>query len=205
MDRVFRTDEHEEAIASLEAVARFLDDVVTSIDSLRWVTIALHLATQGLMVLSLSHGTSLGVLAKSQQKKWLEAQNAGRLLPATEEWLAAFLDLYKRVKGQGDISHRRGPPFPATPEHDNALERLNDFRNQFVHFVPVGWAIPVRVFVAYYARVLDLVEFLIREGGAIRSGSEALERRCEMAVVAARSALDSIAERLASEDASEPF
>ena len=108
------------------------------------------MATQGLMVLSLSRGSSLGVLDKQQQKEWLKAQSAGEILPFTQERLAAFLELYRRVKGEGDVAHRRGPPFPAAPEHDNAVERLNDLRNQFIHFVPVGWSIPVRVFLAYY-------------------------------------------------------
>jgi len=113
----------------------------------------------------------LSVFPDALQKKWLAAYNADKKLP--EDWLAPFMTLYERVKGAKSASHPRVPPFPARQEHDDATEVLNDIRNQFIHLLPVEWAIHIPYLVKHYARVLDVVEFLVRESGSIRWDEEA--------------------------------
>lgn len=92
------------------------------------------------MVLALSKGNGLLALRPKVAAKWLAAYathgpKAPRHFPA--EKLDEFLNLYAKVKDPAHFS----VPFPATPRQDQSLARLNEFRNDFIHFTPKGWSI----------------------------------------------------------------
>src|SRR6478752_487934 len=99
--RYLRTDEHEEAVRSLEwaeAQARSLGE-----DSYqwKWVLISLHNAVQGFMVLALWQGNGLLALRDKIAGKWLKAYRDGGDYPA--EKLDEFLNLYQKVKDKDNM------------------------------------------------------------------------------------------------------
>ena len=76
-----RTNEHEEAKASLEAVAEWAARVSVRIDFWKWVILALHNAAQGFMVLALRGSDGLRPLKTDVAAAWLDAYRNGGAYP----------------------------------------------------------------------------------------------------------------------------
>ena len=150
----YSTNEDEEAVAALEAVAFFLDCARSSDPMWRWAIVALHSAAQGMMVAALKGTDGVGVLRDGDVKKkhtaWEKARKASAAGDAAAadaaqlealfgaSKLAEFHVLYKRVKedawmGQYATSRR----FQPRATDDNCLTCLNGLRNEFIHFKPM--------------------------------------------------------------------
>ena len=151
-----RTDEENEAIESL-AMARTMVTKVSEHPSYwRWVIIALHNATQGFMVLSLRHGNSLMVLSKKSYKEWMDAYENKKPFP--EERMDTFLALYRKVKQKKSIGGNL--PFDPQVGSDRSMRRLNDLRNDFIHFIPKGLSLELDGLPEICGDCLKLVGFL---------------------------------------------
>lgn len=164
--RCLRTDEREEAVRSLEwseIQARLLPDDPYQ---WKWILIALHNATQGFMVLALWNGTGLLALRDKIAAKWLNAYRSGGPYPV--EKLDEFLNLYKKVKNANNFHVVDSGPFIPGATHDKSLERLNTFRNEFIHFTPKGWWLQLDGLPRICFDALDLVEFFGWKSTAIR-------------------------------------
>ena len=149
-----RTDEHEEAVRSIEWVAELMPRLPTDRYLWKWILVALHNAVQGYMVLALWDGNGLRALRDDIAAKWLRAHRSGTPYPI--EKLDAFLHLYEKVKT------RRGAKAAFMPgaTHDQSMRRLNTFRNDFIHFTPKGWSLEVSLLPPICHDTLDLIEFL---------------------------------------------
>lgn len=58
--------------------------------------------------------------------------------------------------------------FSGSKETDNAMKRLNEVRNQFIHFLPGVWSLQVSELPELCNSVLSVIEFLIFTSGNIR-------------------------------------
>ena len=208
----YSTNEDEEAVAALEAVAFFLDCARSSDPMWRWAIVALHSAAQGMMVAALKGTDGVGVLRDGDVKKkhtaWEKARKASAAGDAAAadaaqlealfgaSKLAEFHVLYKRVKeddwmGQYATSRR----FQPRATDDNCLTCLNGLRNEFIHFKPMQRSFLVTGFPAITDAGLYLIEFLLQDSGNIVwSGdpSSELDQRSTVALDRARSVLANI-------------
>jgi hypothetical protein len=61
--------------------------------------------------------------------------------------------------------------FTATTDQDRAVKKLNDLRNEFLHFTPKGWSLDVSGGPALCLQCLEIIDFLVNESGTIWFGS----------------------------------
>ena len=190
--KYLRTNEHEEAVRSLEWAELQARGLPTDPYMWKWVIIALHNATQGFMVLSLWNGNGLNTLRPKVAAKWLRAYEAGGPFPA--EKLDEFLNLYAKVKDANYFSTVGAGPFHPAPSSDWSLERLNEFRNTFIHFTPKGWSLELAGLPAICLDALALIEYLVEDSTAIRWYRLALQSRSKRAIKRLRKLLNTLSE-----------
>jgi hypothetical protein len=183
--RYLRTDEHDEAVRSLEWAAGLSQSVSGDRYLWKWILVALHNAVQGFMVLALWDGNGLRALPHSVGEKWLRAYRSGEPFPVDK--LDDFLNLYAKVKT------RRGSKaaFHPGPSHDQSLRKLNAFRNEFIHFTPKGWSLELASLPPVCRDALDLIEFLGWKSNQVLWHKPTHVRRSRSAVHQMRKALES--------------
>ena len=160
-----RTNEHEEAVRSLEWAEIQARGLAADPYLWKWVLIALHNAAQGSMVLALWDGNGLNTLQPRVAEKWLKAYEDGGPFPA--EKLDNFLNLYAKVKDSNNFHTVGAGPFIPEASSDWSLERLNEFRNTFTHFTPKGWSLELAGLPSICLDTLNLIQFLGWESTAI--------------------------------------
>ncbi len=135
------------------------DDLERSLSAWRWVIIALHNATQGFMVLALQHGNGLLALSNRSYKEWFDAYENNKPCPTKEE-LDKFLNLYKKVKSNEYGTVGGNTRFVPAGTQGRSIKKLNEFRNEFIHFTPKGWSLEVDGLPQICLDSLALIEFL---------------------------------------------
>lgn len=130
-----RTDEREDAIASLKLYVDALSKVRADIVYWKWAIVSLHSAVQSLMAFHLGFGNDLLVMTQEDAEAWLEAHESGAAYPETK--MDSFLNLYKKIKKHDVLGYKFSP----SGQQGASIKRLNWFRNEFVHFMPKGWSI----------------------------------------------------------------
>ena len=94
------------------------------------------------MVLALEGSHGLNVLREKDAERWLSWYRGNRSdEPEPRGKLANFLDLYRKIKDDKFPMKRYGDSqqFVPTGTQDQSIKRLNDLRNEFVHFTPKHW------------------------------------------------------------------
>ncbi|MCZ2074154.1 MAG: hypothetical protein LC130_04035 [Bryobacterales bacterium] len=185
-----RTDEAEEAVSSLEATAEFLQMTRSDLYRWKWVILALHSAAQGFMVLALRGGTGLLALQDDVAAAWLTAYENEKPYPT--EKLDSFLNLYKKVKSDRArlFSHSRS--FVPKGTEGRSIRKLNNLRNEFIHFTPKGWSLELAGLPRVCAETLNMIEFLHRESGNILLHDENLIGRIDAAIRSIRRSLGNV-------------
>lgn len=149
-----RTDEREDAIASLklfvDAVSLIKDDMAYW----KWAIISLHSAVQSVMAFHLGFGNDLLVMSQEDAEAWLEAHESGGAYP--EAKMDSFLNLYKKIKKNEILGFK----FVPEGQQGSSIKRLNWFRNQFVHFMPKGWSIEMSGMPAIFMDCLNIIKNL---------------------------------------------
>jgi hypothetical protein len=151
-----RFDERQDVLASLDLMKVITPLLEECPGHWKWTIIAAHNALQGAMVCALVDTTGVSVLGEDSAKavlKRLEADSESRDKQPKER-LATFLELFNRCCKQLDLK--------LTREQVRDIRRLNnDFRNNFAHFVPSGWAIEKAGLPRIIASALQGVENLM--------------------------------------------
>ena len=132
------------------------------------------------MVLSLWNGNGLLALRPDVAAKWLKAYESGALYP--DDWLDNFLNLYGKVKDQTNFHVVGAGPFRATGTHDDSMTRLNDYRNEFIHFTPKGWSLELAGLPRICLDALDLIQFFSWNSTAILWHKKSYVTRSKRAV-----------------------
>lgn len=154
-----RTDEIEEFIGALEFCAE--QAALVSVDVMRWkwLIIALHNALQGACVCALRGADTSGTNVQKDRKRysiWLRAHTGN--VDDNPEQLAPMLELYKRVKNKKILLE----PF-RLKTHDKMnkdVRRLNENRNQFIHFLPASFCLEVSGMPRIVQHCCDAIEHL---------------------------------------------
>jgi hypothetical protein len=190
MNYWLRTDETEEAISALEMLAETAPSLIADIYRWKWVIISAHNALQGFMVIALRQGNGLLALKDNIAAQWLRANREGGEYPV--EKLDNFLNLYKKVKSDRMLCYGHSKKYVATPDHNRSVKKLNELRNEFIHFVPKGWSLEVTGLPEICLNCLEVIEFLAWESGNITLYEENQQERVRSAVKNTRKVLTDI-------------
>lgn len=175
-----RTDEYEEAASAAEAAADFSSTVLDDPYRWKWVLIAVHNTVQGFMVLALRRGNGLLALRDDIAAAWLKAHREGGPFP--KEKLDNFLNLYAKIKTDAAAGYVHSKRFTPGPTHDRSMKKLNEFRNKFIHFVPMGWSLELAGLPGICIDCLTVANFLHTDGGNIFWNHATLRRRADRAL-----------------------
>jgi hypothetical protein len=91
-----RTDEKEDAIASLKLYIDAVFKINVDIVYWKWAIISLHNTVQSIMAFHLGFGNDLLVMRQEDAEAWLKAHESGTAYP--ESKMDNFLNLYKKIK-----------------------------------------------------------------------------------------------------------
>lgn len=163
-----RTDEEREAVAGLQLVQRQLPAVQKDLYAWKQVALTLHAAVQAFMVLALRGTVPRHVLNKKSETEWLKWADNPEGEPPSHLRLHRFLNLYKKVKSQRMSQWDNSKCFSPGPTHDRSMRLLNSIRNEFTHFVPMGWSLEVNGMPTILLDSVSLLRFLAFESGNVR-------------------------------------
>lgn len=157
IDPIFNTDKALECVKSLEFVSEQL--IICNSDSYhwKWAIVGIHNALQNFMVLSLLDGTNRNIL-KRKSKKEFDRIIRERKFGSEEEELNWFLDLYKDIKRNKKIKE-----YVPNPNDDKIITKLNDLRNDFIHFIPRGTTESVLDLLNILCVAINIINFLVNE------------------------------------------
>ncbi|MDL1955883.1 MAG: hypothetical protein LWW95_02340 [Candidatus Desulfofervidus auxilii] len=188
-----RTDETKQAVSDLEMLAETAQSLIENPYQWKWVIIITHNALQEFMVLALRRGNGLLPLKDKIAAQWLRAHRKGGRYP--DEKIDYFLNLYKKIKSDAMLYYVHSKKFKATPDHDRAVEKLNELRNEFIHFVPRSWILELTGLPEICLRCLEIIEFLGWESGNIVWYEEDQQRRAMSALKKAKKILTDIKQK----------
>lgn len=188
-----RTDEHEESVSALEVVAEWSGRIETRIDYWKWVVLALHNSTQGFMVLALRGSDGLRPLRDDVAEKWLTAYRGDGEYPV--EKLDSFLNLYKKVKSDSMLFFVHSKKFTPTGSQGRSVKKLNELRDDFIHFLPRSWSLEVSGLPEICLDCLSLVEFLGWKSGNVSWYEDDHRTRGRVALNQARERIQAIERR----------
>lgn len=174
-----RTDHWTDAVASLEAAQEFCARITLDEHQWKWVLIATHSTVQGFMALALEQGNGLLVLKDDIAAKWLKAHESGK--PYPEEKMDFFLSLYEKVKSDVVCRYHGSKRFIAEPSHDYSMKKLNELRNNYIHFRPKGWSIELAGLPSVALNCLEIAKFLAFDSFTIIWHDGDLRNRAERA------------------------
>jgi hypothetical protein len=191
------TDHWVDAVFSLESSVQFADRVESDPLWWKWLIVSSHATVQGFMVLALERGNSLAVMKPHIAKAWLEAYRSGTPLP--DEKMDFFLELYEKVKDSTVPGYIGSKPFRPGTTHDESMRKLNDLRNDFIHFMPKGWLVQFAGLPQLTRDCAEIAEFLAWDSGHVLWHDAELSDRAKAAFVTLRGQLDQLEQRYARE------
>jgi hypothetical protein len=115
-------------------ISRSCDAAITDLSAWKWIVIGTHSTLQGVMTLHL--GNFLAACPKNTEA-WLKAHDDET--PYPESIMDKFLELYKRLKKNTISGYRLKPK----GTQGRSIRKLNNFRNDFMHFMPKVWSIEI--------------------------------------------------------------
>ncbi|WCR28780.1 hypothetical protein L3476_08655 [Paenibacillus thiaminolyticus] len=165
METFLRTDERVETIKSLEKTIQFLEESEQDIYQWKWLLISLHNALQCFMVLALKGSNSLNVMKPSHASKWMKAYETDSVSPNVQ--LDFFNELFKKIQSDSMDLFTNSQRFNSNESIDKSVQRLNSFRNRFIHFMPMSWSLEIIGLPRLALDILEVIEFLFLESGNV--------------------------------------
>jgi hypothetical protein len=163
-----QTDERIEALKALEMVVESLRRASYDPYQWKWAIVAMQNAMQALIVTTISGTTGLGAVRPDVMRQWLRELEAGTLnFPEVKlDW---FPSLYERMKEEFNYS--------PDPSVDDSVEKINRFRNMFLHFPQKSWSLEANGLPRIFNDCLSVVSVLIAKTATIASGKNDLMRQ----------------------------
>ena len=182
---------------SLESSVHFSRSAENDAAWWKWLLVSVHATVQGFMVLTLERGNSLAVMKPHIAKAWLDAYENGTPFP--DEKMDLFLKLYRKVKDTAVPGYFGSRPFRPGTAHDESMRKLNEFRNEFIHYMPKGWSLQLAGLPTIAGDCVEVAEFLAWESGQVFWHDDALSDRARNAFKSLRDQLGHLQERYARE------
>ena len=176
MENWLRIDEEQQAIVSLEFVNDQINRIEESLLNWEWVLMGIHNALQSFMVLALRGTDGLNVLTEKCAKEWMESYEKG-LNKNLNLKLDSFPNLYRKIQSSRMQILGISRVFEPKGTQNLSVRQLNNFRNEFVHFLPKGWSIEISGFPRIVIDCVDIIEFLSFDSENIFWSDDNLETR----------------------------
>jgi hypothetical protein len=160
-------NEELDALASLELLAESLPKALIAPHYWKWVVLSLHSTLQAFMVLSLQGTNSLNFLSNKSAREWLEAYE-GDATPENPPKLDTFLNLYSKIKSDTILIWSNSKAFKPTSSQDVSVNKLNAYRNDFIHYIPAEALLDIRVWAKLVLDIVPIIEFLAFKSNNIR-------------------------------------
>ena len=177
-------NEQLDALASLELLAESLPKALITPHFWKWVVLSLHSALQAFMVLSLQGTNFLNVLSSKSAREWLEAYE-GDSTPQNPLKLDAFPNLYSKIKSDTMLIWSDSKVFIPSSSQDVSVNKLNAYRNDFIHYIPAEALIDMRVWARLVLDIVPIIEFLAFESNNITFHEDTIRQKvkglCEIA------------------------
>ena len=117
------------------------------------------------MVLALRGSDGLKPLKDKIAERWLIAHETSGEYPREE--LDSFLNLYKKIKSKQMLFFGHSKRFHPNGSQGKSIKKLNQLRNDFIHFLPQSWSLEVSGLPTICLDSLSVIEFLCWESGNI--------------------------------------
>jgi hypothetical protein len=157
-NKYLKTDHWQDAVASLESAQEFCVRITNDEYQWKWLLIATHSCVQGFMAIALDHGNGLLVMRDNIREKWLKALEQDTQFPI--EKMDYFLSLYGKVKSDAVCVYVGSKKFISLESHDYSMSKLNELRNNFIHFSPKGWSIELIGLPSVILKCIEVAKFL---------------------------------------------
>jgi hypothetical protein len=103
-----------------------------------------------------------------------------------------FLNLYEKVKSDAVCCYVGSKKKVPGPSHDYSMKKLNELRNNFIHFLPKVWSVELTGLPNLCLECLEVADFLGWESGTILWHDSDLCQRGQRAVAILRASLSAI-------------
>ncbi|MBX4271468.1 hypothetical protein [Clostridium estertheticum] len=161
-----RVNVETELIKTLEKTYQFIKEAEDDIYAWKWIIISLHNAVQNCMVIALKGSSTFGVLNKKSRKEWFDWYNKNSEYPQMK--MELFLELFKKIKcDNGKELNDYAKKINGNNQIDNSMKLLNEYRNEFIHFIPKSWVLILSGVPQICIDVLTVIDFLVTESGKI--------------------------------------
>lgn len=132
------TDDKSDIVSSLEMFSGALDKVADDLAAWKWAVIAIHSALQGAIACHLrAAGNNLLVAKPEDAELWLSAHDKDSALPEMKmDWFPSLYDKLKKFEIEG---YR----FTPKDSQGGSINKINEYRNDFVHFMVNGFSLEV--------------------------------------------------------------
>jgi len=156
MSEAVSFDKHIVGLTSLEILLHCLKTVKEKETYWQWVYISLHSAVQAFMVLTLTGSNSLLTYRDADAELWLKNYHKGLKPPPLN--LDSFMKLYEKTKSESMRFYVHSKKFVPTGSQDESVERLNNLRNDFIHYLSDFSSIWLESF--GYPIVIDCLDYI---------------------------------------------
>jgi hypothetical protein len=172
-----RFDEKSNTYDSLEKLCLFLSKVQNEPNFWKWSIIALHNSLYGAMILSLQGSNPDRVSKFPIGKKTIystSSDNEPITLKVENRKLIDFSEAFKRIQKDKFMKMNVGSNiFKSEFRHQETVRALNNiFRNQFLHFMPLGWSIEIMGLDYLINDCLEIIEFCLLKSGNVMLDEE---------------------------------
>ena len=131
----------------------------------KWVIIGLDNALQNWMVEALRGSAAYHVIHPRIRDRWWAALQTEARPP--DERLDEFFGLYESIQSDAMDKFVQSKRLEPTPMQEDAVGRLHQLRNEFVHFVPKLWSLEVSGLPAIIYECTCVIRFLAFQSGNI--------------------------------------
>jgi hypothetical protein len=175
-----RTDTAEDAVSSFEVASDFYAQALADDRYWKWFVVAVHAGVQGTFALALDGGNGLLVQKPGVAKATLAAYEQGSEVP--ESHMDNFMRLYRKLHAKENLRSASAQPLPESPQNELALERLNDLRDNFIHFNTKSWSVERALIETRVRGSLKVAQFVLFESEAVPWYEDDLKERAHVAL-----------------------
>ena len=152
----FRVTEMSEPLNAMIMTKDFLERAEQDIYCFKWAILAVHNALQGFMVLALKGTSNLGIIEWKDEYK---NRSSYEILSDPKQKLVIFLTLFSKIKKS---KYMQGTPFvDKSGNITYSIKRLNKYRNQFIHYLPLHWGIQIQEILNILYDAIKVISFLV--------------------------------------------
>jgi hypothetical protein len=161
----FITDEQKEEVNAFCFLNECINKVRIYDYYWKWAIIALHNGLQNLMVCALRSTHGIFTMRPKTASKFIKEFVNGKITYFDD--LDNFLNLYEKIKTDVMVQTILSNKFEGNSMYDECMLKLNNVRNDFIHFIPRTLIVPISDLPLIFDTCIQIASFLIKNSGNI--------------------------------------